>query len=122
MIAGRDGVKPPSVWTKQVNEVDYKLDPTAGLKPIDFSERGIGFFWQRLSKGVIYVGCSGAFGTGTKGVSDTLVNSAPLMNIVLDLTTPMLVCATITVGGLVMKSYGDWKRRRGEDCASQGLY
>ena len=122
VIAGRDGAKPPSVWTKQVNEVDYKLDPNAGGKPLDFSERGIGFFWQRLSKGFIYVGCSGVFGAPMAKFSSTMTQSAPLMNIFLDLVVPALTFATIALGGFCMRSYGDWKRHRGEQRASQFLY
>lgn len=115
-------MKPVGPWTKQVNDVHYKVDPTAGAKPIEFSERGIGFFWQRLSMMIIYLGCSGCFGSGMKGFSDLMTNSAPLMSIFLDLFVPVLVSLTIMLGGLCIKSYGDWKRRRGEDRASQLLY
>lgn len=114
--------KPPSPKTVQPAEVPYKIDPNAGLKPLEESERAQGFFWQQFAILILRVTGLGTFGTGAAQVANVVQSDAALSGAVLNLTIPLLVLGTGLVTAWVVRSYGDWKRTRGEQRAVQGLY
>lgn len=122
VVAGQDGTKPPSVWTRQPSEVEYKIDPNAGLKPIEDSDRGRAFVAQRVSVWVIRAGGTGLFGTGFKGASDWLQQDATLFATTMDLWVPAVLSGVTLAGGLVSKARADWRRAKANREASQGLY
>jgi len=116
------GTKPISPKTVQPSEVPYKIDPNAGLKPLEESERAIGYFWQNLARLFLRLTGLGTFGTAAAGVANVVQSDAVLGSALLDLTIPLLVFVTGIVIAFVAKQYGDWRRKRGEESASQGMY
>lgn len=114
--------KPISPKTVQPSEVPYKIDPNAGLKPLEESERAIGYFWQNMARLMLRLTGMGTFGTAAAGVANVVQSDAVLGSALLDLTIPMLVLASGVVIAFLAKSYGDWRRKRGNDSAVQGLY
>lgn len=122
VIAGQDGTKPKSPWTVQPEDVHYKIDPGAGLKPLEDSDRAKAFYWQRTFMFVIYLGGAGLFGNAFKAGSEVLMSHAALMSVVLDLIVPLAITLSMIVVGAVGKSWADWRRHRAQQKASQGLY
>jgi hypothetical protein len=116
------GTKPISPKTVKPEEVPYKIDPNAGLKPLEESERAIGYFWQNLARLFLRLTGLGTFGTAAAGVANVVQSDAVLGSALLDLTIPLLVFVTGIVIAFVAKQYGDWRRKRGEESASQGMY
>jgi hypothetical protein len=117
-VAGQDGVKPKSPNTKLPADVPYKIDPNAGLKPLDESDRAKGYWYQQAGIGIIRLGSLGVFGTTVQGVAQPIQSDSVLSNLVL---TGFVFVAIMAVG-YVTRVYGDWKRQRGEAKSSQGLY
>jgi len=116
------GTKPISPKTVKPEDVPYKIDPNAGLKPLEESERAIGYFWQNLARLFLRLTGLGTFGTAAAGVANVVQSDAVLGSALLDLTIPLLVFVTGIVIAFVAKQYGDWRRKRGEESASQGMY
>lgn len=112
------GTKPKSANTVPVDKVPYRIDPNAGLKPLDESERAKGYVIQQVGIGVIRLGALGCFGTTAAGVSQKLQSDTVLSNLVL----MVFVAVGIAVTGYVIKAWGDYKRKKGEREAIQGLY
>lgn len=118
VVAGQDGVKPKSPNTLAPAEVPYRIDPNAGLKPIEETDRGKGYVIQQVGIGVIRLGSLGVFGTTIQAGAQTVQGDPVLSNIIL----MGFVAGGIVVVGYVVRVYGDWKRKRGEANASQGMY
>lgn len=116
------GTKPASPNTKKPEEVPYRIDPNAGLKPLEETDRGKGFFWQQAAVLFLRITGLGTFGTGAAQVANIVQSDAALSGALFNLTIPLLVLITGVVVSFVMKSYGDWKRKRGEETATQGMY
>jgi GH24 family phage-related lysozyme (muramidase) len=116
------GTKPISPKTVKPEDVPYKIDPNAGLKPLEESERAIGYFWQNLARLFLRLTGLGTFGTAAAGVANVVQSDAVLGTALLDLTIPLLVFLSGIVIAFVMKQYGDWRKARGEKTATQGLY
>jgi GH24 family phage-related lysozyme (muramidase) len=116
------GTKPISAKTVKPEDVPYKIDPNAGLKPLEESERAIGYFWQNLARLFLRLTGLGTFGTAAAGVANVVQSDAVLGTALLDLTIPLLVFLTGIVIAFVAKQYGDWRRKRGEESATQGMY
>ena len=112
------GTKPKSPNTVAPAEVPYRIDPQAGLKPLEESDRAKGYWYQQAGIGMIRLGSLGVFGTTLQGGAQTLQGDPVLSNLVLT----GVVVGGIAVTGYVVKVYGDWKRKRGEKSATQGLY
>jgi lysozyme len=112
------GTKKKSPNTVDPAEVPYKIDKDAGLKPLEESERAKGFWYQQAGIGLIKLGTLGVFGTTVQGASAVVQQDPVISNLVLT----GVVVGGIAVTGFVVKSYGDWKRKRGEKAATQGLY
>lgn len=122
VIAGQDGAKPKSPWTVQPEEVHYKIDPGAGLKPLEDSDRAKAFYWQRSFMFIIYLGGAGVFGSTFMAGSEVLMKHAALMSVLLDLIVPLAIAASGLLVGAVGKSWADWRRHCAQEKASQGLY
>jgi lysozyme len=122
VIAGQDGAKPKSPWTVQPEEVHYKLDPSAGLKPLEDSDRAKAFVMQRLFLLVIYLGAAGLFGSTFTAGSELLMKHPALMSVILDLGVPLALSLLALFLGAVGKSWADWRRHCAQERASQGLY
>jgi hypothetical protein len=122
VVAGQDGTKPKSPWTVAPEDVHYKLDPGAGLKPLEDSDRANAFYWQRTFMFIIYLGGAGLFGGTIMAGSTLLMKHAALMSVVLDLIVPLALALSSLVVGTVGKSWADWRRHRAQQRASQGLY
>jgi len=112
------GTKPISPYTVKPAQVPYKIDPEAGLKPLETSERAVGFYWQTLGTATLRFASMGALGTGAATASQAIENDPVLMQ------TAMIFIpvACVAVTGFVMKAWGDYKRKRGEESAVQALY
>ncbi len=112
------GTKPLSVNTVALDKVPYKVDPNAGLKPMEESDRWKASVSQQVGLTAIRVARYGAFGATAKQAADTLEGDAVF-------TQGLMMFAGIAgvaAIGFVIKSYGDWKRKRGEKVATQALY
>jgi hypothetical protein len=112
------GTKAKSPNTVAPAEVPYKIDKDAGLKPLEESDRAKGYWYQQAGIGLIRLGSLGAFGTGVQGSAQVLQGDPVLSNLVLT----GVVVGGVAATGFVVKSYGDWRRKRGEKAATQGLY
>ena len=112
--------KPPSPNTKAPAEVG--LDPNAGLKHISETERGAGFFWQKL--GIILLKLSGAglFGNTLAIGSQALMQDEVLLNAVFELWVPLAVNGGALASSYVAYFYGQWKLERGRAAATQAVY
>lgn len=112
------GTKPKSPNTVLPADVPYKIDANAGLKPLEESERAKGYWYQQAGIGMIRLGSLGVFGTAVQGGAQTLQGDPVLSNLVLT----AFVVGGIAITGFVVKSYGEWRRKRGEKAATQGLF
>ena len=112
------GTKPKSPNTVAPAEVPYKIDPQAGLKPLEESDRAKGYWYQQAGIGMIRLGSLGVFGTTVQGGAQVLQGDPVLSNLVLT----GVVVGGIALTGYVIKAYGDWRRKRGEKAAVQALY
>ena len=112
------GTKPKSPNTVPATEVPYKIDPQAGLKPLEESDRAKGYWYQQAGIGMIRLGSLGVFGTTVQGGAQVLQGDPVLSNLVLT----GVVVGGIALTGYVIKAYGDWRRKRGEKAAVQALY
>lgn len=112
------GTKPKSPNTVAPHEVPYRIDANAGLKPLEESERAKGYWYQQAGIGMIRLGSLGVFGTTVQGGAQALQGDPVLSNLVLT----GVVVGGIAVTGWVVKSYGEWRRKRGEKAATQGLF
>lgn len=118
VIAGQAGTKPPSQNTVPITNVPYRIDPSAGLKPMEESDRWKASVAQNAGMLLIRVSRYGAFGTGIKATADIVEQDGVLMQ-----TFQMFfLVAAMAVIGYGVRVYGDWKRRRAEQMASQALY
>lgn len=118
VIPAAVGTKSKSPNTVAPGEVPYKIDKDAGLKPLEESDRAKGYWYQQAGIGLIRLGSLGAFGTGVQGSAQVLQGDPVLSNLVLT----GVVVGGVAATGFVVKSYGDWRRKRGEKAATQGLY
>jgi len=118
VVAGTDGAKPKSPNTTAPADVPYKIDPNAGLKPLEESERAKGYVVQQVGIGIIRLGSLGVFGTTIQGGAQVVQGDPVLSNIIL----MGFVAGGIAVVGYVVATYGAWKKKRGEQRASQGLF
>jgi multisubunit Na+/H+ antiporter MnhC subunit len=118
VIPAPAGTKAKSPNTVAPAEVPYKIDPQAGLKPLEESDRAKGYWYQQAGIGMIRLGSLGVFGTTLQGGAQTLQGDPVLSNLVLT----GVVVGGIAVTGYIVKVYGDWRRKRGEKAATQGLY
>jgi len=116
------GTKPPSEKTVKPEDVPYRIDPNAGLKPLEETDRAKGFFWQQLAVMLLRLTGLGTFGTTAAGVANVVQSDAALSGAIFNLTIPLLVLGTGLATSFVVRSYGDWKRKRGEQTATQGMY
>lgn len=117
-VAGQDGLKPKSPNTTAAQDVAYKIDANAGLKPLEESDRAKGYVVQQVGIGIIRLGSLGVFGSTVQGGAQVVQGDPVLSNIIL----MGFVAAGIALVGYVIKTWGDWKRKRGEQKASQGLF
>jgi lysozyme len=118
VVAGQDGTKPKSPLTVNPSAVPYKIDPTAGLKPLEESDRWKASVSQAVGMTAMRVATYGAFGSTAKTVADVVEKDAVFMQTF----TMFAVVGGVAAIGFIVKSYGDWKRKRAEEKASQGLY
>ena len=121
-VAGPVGTKAPSPKTVKPEDVPYRIDPNAGLKPLEESDRAKGYFFQQLAVLFLRLTGLGTFGTGAAQVANIVQSDAALSGAIFNLTIPALVLVTGLATSFAIRSYGDWKRKRGEEAAVQGLY
>jgi len=118
VIPAPAGTKAKSPNTVAPAEVPYRIDAQAGLKPLDETERAKGYWYQQAGIGIIRLGSLGVFGTTLQGGAQALQGDPVLSNLVLT----GVVLGGIAATGYVVKVYGDWRRKRGEKAATQGMY
>lgn len=94
-----------------------RIDIDGNLKPIEQSQRAHGYVWQSVGICVLGFGAAGAFGSSFAAVFEIINKSPAVSNAVLMLFVSLATGAV----GYCKYSYGCWKRRRGEDRATQGL-
>ncbi len=73
---------------------------------------------QQVGIGIIRLGSLGVFGTTIQGGAQVVQGDPVLSNIIL----MGFVAGGIAVVGYVVATYGAWKKKRGEQRASQGLF
>jgi lysozyme len=112
------GTKSKSPNTVQPSEVPYKIDPNAGLKPLEESDRAKGYVVQQVGISVIRLGALGMFGSTVQSGAQVLQGDPVLSNMVLI----AFVAAGVAIVGFTIKTYGDWKRKRAEKAAVQALF
>ncbi|MEL7453572.1 MAG: lysozyme [Pseudomonadota bacterium] len=109
------GTKPPSPNTKAADDLPYKVDPKAGAKPMEESER----FWGTMLEAVGHFGRTwstravGAAGASAAFFGDLL--KSPAVIAILAACIAWLIFFATT-------QLGRHKKRRGEEAATQVLY
>lgn len=111
--------KAPSAKTKTFS--DAKLDPNAGIKPLEESDRAKGYLWQQVGMFFIQVSRYGIFGTGIGGAAEFVAGDQVLLNAVMSMFVPAALTGASFTVGYVAKHYGNWKRSLGDQAATQAL-
>lgn len=105
--------KAPSAYTRQAAQVHYKIDPSAGLKPLEESSRVAGYVWQQVGIAGMRVAVAGGVPAASVAANDPQLQNAVIALWVLGGTAAMSGAGYL---------YGTLKRKYGEKSASQGLY
>lgn len=112
--------KPPAASTKKPEEVG--LDPNAGLKHINESDRAKGWFWQNFGRIMLRFSALGLFGNTMALGATTLMADQMLMHAIFELWVPLAVNGSTLASGYVAYWYGQWKEDYGRRVGSQAIY
>lgn len=119
------GTKPPSRHTVPPEHVPYRIDPNAGLKPMEETERFVGaalmFFGTiirvSMANGVKFSGVGGIAIVAALDMMKSPTNLAILVS-----AFAIGITGALWFVGFVMDKTGLKKKKRGERTATQGMY
>ena len=125
VVAGEGGVKPPHRETKMPEGIPYGIDPTAGAKPMETTERFIGAAMLWLANGLRVGMANGMKLSGGLGFVTVLfldMMKSPVTAAVMLSSLVALVCFVGWLLGVGLEKAGLRKKKRGEQRASQLMY
>ncbi len=119
------GTKPPSDNTKMPEHVPYRIDPTAGLKPMEETERFVGaalmlfgtFARVIMANGTALTGVGGVIVVGILDMMKSPTNLAILVTLI-----AMAITGVLWVFAFMIDKLGLKIKKRGEKSASQAMY
>ena len=125
VVAGTGGVKPPHRETKMPEGIPYGIDPTAGAKPMETTERFIGAAMLWLANGLRVGMANGMKLSGGLGFVTVLFLDMMKSPVTAAVMLSSIVAAVCFVGwllGIGLEKAGLRKKKRGEARASQLMY
>ena len=119
------GTKPISPNTKMPEHVPYRIDPTAGLKPMEETERFVGaalmlfgtFARVILAQGTAVTGIGGIFIVAVLDMMKSPTNLAILVTVI-----TMGITAVLWVIAFIVDKLGLRIKKRGERTSTQAMY
>lgn len=119
------GTKPISPNTKMPEHVPYRIDPTAGLKPMEETERFVGaalmlfgtFARVIMAQGTALTGVGGIVVVAVLDMMKSPTNLAILVTII-----AMVVTGVLWFVGFVIDKLGLKIKKRGERASTQAMY
>lgn len=124
-MAGTDGAKPIHPHTKMPDGIGYGIDPSAGAKPLESTERFVGAAMMWAANGLRVGMANGLKLSGPLGFVAVL-----FLDMMKQPVTAALICTTIVAlvfgfgwfFGFVLDKAGLRKKKKGEAGASQLMY
>jgi len=125
VIAGQGGVKPMHPETKMPDMIPYRIDPNAGAKPLESTERFLGSVFILLGTLTRTAMANGFKLSGAGGVIVAWILT--LMKDPVHFAIFVAFCAMAVTGGLwvfgvCLQKFGVKKKRKGEAGSSQLMY
>ena len=125
VIAGQGGVKPMHPETKMPDMIPYRIDPHAGAKPLESTERFLGSVFILLGTLTRTAMANGFKLSGAGGVIVAWILT--LMKDPVHFAIFVAFCAMAVTGGLwvfgvCLQKFGVKKKRKGEAGSSQLMY
>lgn len=119
------GTKPPSLNTLPVEHVPYRVDPNAGLKPMEETERFVGaafMFFGTIARVLMGNGVkvSGVGGVVVVAILDMM--KSPTNLAVLISVAAIGITGFLWFVGFCMDKFGLHKKKKGEAAATQAMY
>ena len=119
------GTKPPSPNTKMPEHVPYRIDPNAGLKPMEETERFIGAALMLFGTFARVIMANGAALSGATGV--VVVAILDMMKSPTNLAILVSLIALVVTGvgwliGVIIDKLGLKIKKRGEATSTQAMY
>ena len=119
------GTKPPSVNTKMPEHVPYRVDPQAGLKPMEETERFVGaalmlfgtFARVIMANTTAVTGVGGVLVVGILDMMKSPTNLAILITVI-----TMGITAVLWVLAFIIDKLGLKIKKRGEKSATQAMF
>lgn len=119
------GTKPPSVNTKMPEHVPYRVDPQAGLKPMEETERFVGaalmlfgtFARVIMANTTAVTGVGGVLVVGILDMMKSPTNLAILITVI-----TMGITAVLWVLAFIIDKLGLKIKKRGEATSTQAMY
>ena len=119
------GTKPPSVNTKAPEHVPYRVDPQAGLKPMEETERFVGaalmlfgtFARVIMANTTAVTGVGGVLVVGILDMMKSPTNLAILITVI-----TMGITAVLWVLAFIIDKLGLKIKKRGEKSATQAMF
>jgi lysozyme len=125
VVASPVGTKPPSDNTKMPEHVPYRIDPQAGLKPMEETERFVGAALMLFGTFARVIMANGTALTGVGGVVVVAIldmMKSPTNLAILVTVITMGITAVLWVFAFMIDKLGLKIKKRGEKSATQAMY
>ncbi len=125
VVAGTAGTKPIHPHTKMPDGIGYGIDPSAGAKPLESTERFVGAAMMWLANGLRVGMANGLQMSGPIGFGVVMFLDMMKQPVTAALICTTIVAALCAVGwffGFVLDKAGLRKKKKGEAAASQLMY
>lgn len=125
VVATPVGTKPPSDNTKMPEHVPYRIDPQAGLKPMEETERFVGAALMLFGTFARVIMANGTALTGVGGVVVVAIldmMKSPTNLAILVTVITMGITAVLWVFAFMIDKLGLKIKKRGEKSATQAMY
>lgn len=119
------GTKPPSPNTKMPEHVPYRIDPHAGLKPMEETERFVGAALMLFGTFARVILANGTAVTGVGGIAVVAVldmMKSPTNLAILITVITMAITAVLWVFAFIIDKLGLKIKKRGEATSTQAMY
>jgi len=119
------GTKPPSPNTKMPEHVPYRIDPSAGLKPMEETERFIGAALMLFGTFARVIMANGAALSGVGGVVVVAILDMMKSPTNLAILVSVIALGVTAVGwfiGFILDKLGLKIKKRGEATSTQAMY
>ena len=125
VIAGQGGLKPMHPETKMPDMIPYRIDPNAGAKPLESTERFLGSVFILLGTLTRTAMANGFKLSGAGGVIVAWILTLmkdPVHFAIFVAFCAMAITGTLWLFGVCLQKFGVKKKRKGEAGSSQLMY